>query len=86
MLQIANKVKAFLEKNLSCEEEHDDIQPAAYLALCSYSYKPHVKAICKECIDKLERTCECGSGAISSGQISSVLDLKGVERPFYEFQ
>jgi hypothetical protein len=86
MLQIAQNVGEFLDGKSMCNNEHDPDIAAKYLAFCTYKYKPHTIPLCDECSQKLEQLCECGSGAVSSGDITSVLDLHKVERNFDEFQ
>ncbi len=86
MLRIKRDVDAFLEGNLLCERgNHDSETDAEFLAMCTYEESPHTIGLCQVCALKLEESCECGSGAHSSGSICSVLSRDGTELDFRDF-
>lgn len=84
MLKIYGNVQAFLEEEQQCDVCNES--NAEFLIFCTYVHGPHTTPLCKRCFLKQDTICECGSGAIASGSVFSVLDREGKEHDFKDAQ
>ncbi len=90
MAQIINEFLTNSEIKKKCEgcdvEKEEDVKDVKFLTLCASPNEPHIVSLCELCVYKIESLCECGNGGCPSGRLIFVLDDKGKEFDFDEFQ